>query len=46
MKLVVKGGLSKHFETIRIFLSAAVDEKTAAQKLKKVQISATPSQFF
>ena len=32
--------------TIRLFLGAAVDEKTAAQKLKKVKILATPSQFF
>jgi hypothetical protein len=35
MKMVWRGGLSHHFETIRIFLGAAVDEKTAAQKTKK-----------
>jgi hypothetical protein len=28
------------------FLGAAVDEKTAAQKAKKVKIAATPSQLF
>jgi hypothetical protein len=38
--------LFHHFETIRIFLGEALDEKTAAQKPKKVQILATPSQFF
>jgi hypothetical protein len=30
---------------IRIFLGAAVDEKIAAQKPKKVQFSATPTVF-
>jgi hypothetical protein len=38
---------SHHFEIIRIFLSAAVDEEPAAQKpKKKIQISATHPQFF
>jgi hypothetical protein len=35
--------LSHHFKTIGLFLGAAVDEKTAAQKPKKVKILATSS---
>jgi hypothetical protein len=46
IKTVWRDGLSHHFKTIRLFLGAAVDEKTAAQKPKKVKISANPSQFF
>ena len=46
IKMVWSDGLSHHFKTIRLFLGAAVDEKTAAQKPEKVKISATPSQFF
>jgi hypothetical protein len=38
--------LSHHFKTIRLFLGAAVDEKTAAQKPKKVKILTPPSVFF
>ena len=46
INMVWRNGLSHHFKTIRLFLGAAVDEKTAAQKPKKVKILATPSQFF
>jgi hypothetical protein len=42
---IVWRGQSHHFKTIRLFLGAAIDEKTATQKPKKVKISATPSQF-
>ncbi len=44
--MVWRDGQFHHFKPIGLFLGAAVDEKTAAQKTKKVQISATPSQFF
>ncbi len=47
IKMVWRDGLSHHFKPIGLFLGAAVDEKTAAQKTKKKsKISATPSQFF
>jgi hypothetical protein len=41
MELVCRGGLFHYFKTIRLFLGVAVDEKTAAQKSKKIEISAT-----
>jgi hypothetical protein len=40
------GYLTDHFQTISLFLGAAVDKKTAANKPKKVEISATPCSFF
>ena len=44
--MVKRDGLSQSFKKIRLFLGTEVDEKTAAQKPKKVKISTTPSQFF
>ena len=38
--------LFHHFKTIRLFLGAAVDEKTAAQKPKKSQNFDNPLSFF
>ena len=35
-----------HLKTIRLFLGAAVDEKTTEQKPKKRKIFATHSKFF
>jgi hypothetical protein len=41
-----RGGLFHHFEKIIIFLGAAVDEKTAAQKHKKSQNFGYPLSVF
>jgi hypothetical protein len=41
----LNGWVSHHFKTIPLFLDAAVDEKIAAQKPKKVEISATTHSF-
>ena len=41
-----RDGLSHHFKTIRLFLGAAVDEKTAAQKPEKGQNFGYPLSVF
>jgi|688.fasta_scaffold627812_1 hypothetical protein len=44
--MVWRDGLSYHFKIIRLFLDAAVDEKTAAQKQKKSQNFGYPLSVF
>jgi hypothetical protein len=46
MKTVCRGGLSHHLKTIRLFLSATVAEKTAAEKPKKKSKSWLPPNGF